>query len=251
MAAVSHMGKIRQNNEDNFYVQGQIRQDTTQPQAEARYQGMDSPLLCAVADGMGGADLGELASLVVVQHLQPCRISQVPEVAGQCIQQANDIICDEIVQKNLRGMGSTLAALYIDGNQAVACNVGDSRVYRIHEAVLEQISVDHTHVQLMVSMGLLTKEQARNHRDRHALTQNIGIPPEEFAIEPAFSEAMQVITGDVFILCSDGLTDMVSDEQILEIASSGSAKEITRNLVQCALANGGHDNVTVIVITIK
>ena len=161
------------------------------------------------------------------------------------------MICDEMLGKSGKRMGSTLAALYMDEGMAVGCNVGDSRIYFIRGGKLAQLSVDHTIVQQMVDMGVLTREEARVHKKKNIITKNIGIFPEEMLIEPHFTEPVSLQEGDMFLLCSDGLTDMVRDEEIEEILSK---KEITVQadaLVKAALKNGGRDNVTVLLVKVK
>lgn len=248
-AVKTHVGRVRQNNEDNFYLRGQLRQDLSQLQMEARHRGEDIQALFAVADGMGGEENGEVASLVTVQSLCACGLSGVRETAAESIRQANGLICEEISRSGKR-MGSTLAALYIDGGRAVCCNVGDSRIYRMRKGTLCQLSEDHTRVQQMIRMGALTREQARTHKSRHILTQNIGIFEEEMVIEPYFSEPMELEAGDVFLLCSDGLTDMVGDDRIGQILLEGKPERQARELVDLALREGGRDNVTVLVLRV-
>ena len=113
---------------------------------------------------------------------------------------------------------------------------------------LEQLSVDHTIVQQMVDSGALTKEEAKNHRKRHILSQNIGLFPDELIIEPYFTEPIVLKSGDIFLLCSDGLTDMVSDDAIRTILANN---EDAEGLVAAALEKGGRDNVTVVVIKVN
>ena len=151
------------------------------------------------------------------------------------------------LKKNSFGVGSK-AALYIDEGRAVACNIGDSRIYMMRSGMLQQISKDHTIVQQMVDSGAITKEEARTHKRRHILSQNIGIFPDELIIEPHFAEPIELKEGDVFPLCSDGLTDMVSDDVIRTILANN---EDAEGLVAAALENGGRDNVTVIVIKVN
>lgn len=250
-AVFCHAGRVRQNNEDNFNLAGQIRQDLTCMETKRQWLGNDRRALFAVADGMGGEENGELASLVTVQNLNPCGIREVRETAAADIRRANELICDEIRSSRCRGMGSTLAALYIDSGKAVCCNVGDSRAYLLRGGELRQLSVDHTKVQQMVDMGILTKEQARTHRSRYILSQNIGIFEEEMIIEPEFSEEISLEPGDVFLLCSDGLTDMVEDPQILWALTTGIPEEQAQTLVSLALEHGGKDNVTVLVVQVR
>jgi len=256
--ALCHVGRVRQNNEDNFYLQGKVRQNLALQYAEESYKGSVNQGLFAVADGMGGEADGELASLVTVQSLRACALEDVYETAMESIGEANEMLCDEMLQNGGKRMGSTLAALYVDGDRAIACNVGDSRIYLMRDGHLTQQSVDHTIVQQMVDMGAITKEQARTHKRRHVLSQNIGIFPEELVIEPYFTEPISLLPGDIYLLCSDGLTDMVTDEEIREVlwedmikVPSKTFEQQAKQLIDLALQHGGKDNVTVMLVKIE
>lgn len=248
-AVGTHVGKVRRNNEDNFYLNGYIRSDISQCEASYQWSGKTIRFLAAVADGMGGEDRGETASLIAVERLAPCDLAKLPDAAIDCIQEANRKICTEIEHNGGKRMGSTLAALYIDQGQAVCCNIGDSRVYHLRDGVFTQLSVDHNRAWSMVEMGVLTREQAAQHPSRHELTQHLGIFEDEFMIEPAFSAPVSLQEGDRFLLCSDGLTDMVSENQLSELLSeSGSPEEQVSKLIQLALDRGGRDNITALVV---
>ena len=167
------VGKVRQNNEDNYYIQGNVRQNLTMQHVEEKYHGAAIQSLFAVADGMGGEADGEVASLVAVQSLRKCALKDVRQEALEAVMEANEMICNEIMRKGGKRMGSTLTALYVDEGKAIVCNIGDSRAYLLRNGILTQISEDHTIVQQMVNMGAITKEEARTHRKRHMLSQNI------------------------------------------------------------------------------
>ncbi len=251
-AAKTHMGRVRDNNEDNFYLCGAYRKDVSQGTEERQYTGGDSRFLAAVADGMGGEESGETASLFAVEALRPCELDEIRKTALACIRQANDRICREMEETGGKRMGSTLAALYIDGGTAVCVNVGDSRIYLLRDGQLSQLSQDHNKARRMVEMGVLTPEQAARHRSRHELTQHLGIFEEEMIIEPFFSEEIILRDGDCFLLCSDGLTDMVSDEEIgARMGEEGTPEELAESLVSLALDHGGRDNVTVVPVLVK
>ena len=146
-------------------------------------------------------------------------------------------------------MGSTLAALYIDEGKILCCNIGDSRCYRLRGGRLEPLSTDHNKAGRMVEMGVLTPEQAARHPSRHELTQHLGIFEEEMIIQPAFHGPEALQQGDIFLLCSDGLTDMVSEADITTCLSGDSSpEEKAEKLISMALAGGGKDNVTVLVV---
>lgn len=251
-AAVTHPGKVRANNEDNFYLQGHIRENVEQKEAAFACFARDSRFLAAVADGMGGQAFGEKASLTAVQALHPCRMEQAKREALDAVARANGKICREIAQNGGRRMGSTLAALYIDGGRALCCNIGDSRCYFLRGGELFQISTDHNKAGSLVELGILTPEQAARHSSRHELTRHLGIFPEEMVLEPSFSETLELRPGDAFLLCSDGLTDMVSDADIANfLTGEGTPEQQAEALVDLALQNGGRDNVTALAIRVE
>lgn len=251
-AVRTHTGKIRDNNEDNFYLQGTVREDVAQQEMDDTCETFDNRFLAAVADGMGGETAGELASLLAVQALRPSTMDRAEDTARQSVTEANRAICNEIEKNSGRRMGSTLAALYIDNGQALCCNVGDSRCYLLRNGILEQLSTDHNKAKRMVELGVLTPEQAARHPSRHELTQYLGIFEEEMLIEPAFHPLVGLRPGDVFLLCSDGLTDMVTEADIAScLAGPGTSEEKAETLVRLALEGGGRDNVTVLAVQVE
>lgn len=248
---ISHVGRVRQNNEDNFNLQGIVRENLSDSIVEEQYSDAKKQCIFAVADGMGGEEMGEWASLISVQSLVSCKISEVEEKAKRSIQRANSIVCKKS-RKQEKKIGSTLAAVYVDGDQFKVCNLGDSRVYMMREGVLRQLSVDHTYVQQLIDIGALRAEEARRHPKRHVLMQNIGMLSEEKKLEPYVSREMFLKKGDIFLLCSDGLTDMVSDKEIAEILKHrGRIRYLAKDLVELALEHGGKDNVTVMLVRVK
>jgi len=250
-AAVSHVGLIRENNEDNFCLQGQIREHLDDLYSSTHGSYGEEPLVFAVADGMGGMAHGELASLTAVQALVPCTFAEVRETARASIDSANMDIC-RAQSRVSRTMGTTLAALYMADGQAMACNIGDSRIYLYRGGALRQLSVDHNRAQELLDLGLITPKEARHHAGRHALTQFIGIPPEEMVISPHFSEAITPQAGDLFLLCSDGLTDGAGEEGICSVLAMAEDAAVQADaLVELALKGGGRDNITVVVIQVK
>lgn len=250
-AVLTHVGNVRTNNEDNFFLNKRIRRCVSRKKASCRFSGQDEAILFAVADGMGGHAHGELASLHAVQSLRSCSFAQITSVATACLRWANEQICEEI-EKSGNRMGSTLTALYIDEGQAVCCNIGDSRCYLLRGGTLTQLSRDDSKARRMVDLGILTPEQAARHPSRHELTQHLGIFPDELVIQPAFTEPVQLRPGDVFLLCSDGLTDMADDKAIAAVlAGGGSPSQQAKALVRLALKEGGRDNVTALVAVVQ
>ena len=255
-AALTHPGRVLDNNEDNFYIHGQYKQSEQEQSFAAAGRVTDGCLTAMVCDGMGGYSQGERASLTAVRLMAkrcaagpgkgmlwtilPWIISKLP------------IPTSVRYEKMSRSfLGTTMAALEFCDGRVMAVNVGDSRIYRLRNGELLQLSVDHTVVARMVKMGQLTPEEARCHAMRHRITQNIGLYPEELVLEPAVLQQEPVKGKDLYLICSDGLTDMVEDEKIKEILSQDERPEIiVRELIQKAVDAGGKDNVTALVVRV-
>ena len=243
------VGKCRKNNEDNFYLNGNYKRVLENIKYEKKDFLYNSGLF-AVCDGMGGEEFGEKAALCAVETLKEYQSQDFNNCADEYINKANEKVCKMIEENNGVRSGSTLALVYISDNQAVCYNVGDSRVYLLRNKTLTQISQDHTQGAQMVRMGVLTSEQALKHKSRHILTQHLGIFQSELAIKAYISEKIQVLNDDIILLCSDGLTDMLSDKDIYNILyeNKKSAKECANALKEKAILNGGKDNITVGII---
>ncbi|CCH75245.1 Protein serine/threonine phosphatase (fragment) [Nostocoides australiense Ben110] len=205
----------------------------------------------AVADGMGGHAAGEVASALaisVLRGLEGARLGEVEPVIS-AVEQANERIWAAGSEPGQRGMGTTLAgcAALTDGAWVVF-NVGDSRVLHIHEGEIRQVTIDHSEVQDMVALGILAPEEAQVHPMRHIVTRSLGARPD---VDVAH-ERLEVTSGDRLLVCSDGLTDEVSPDDIFWVLDTArDPQDAADALVQAALAGGGHDNVTVVVIDIR
>lgn len=175
--------------------------------------------LFGVCDGMGGADYGEIAALIAVETMSEYWENASSDICG-CAQDANLKICSAIESNESKRMGATFAAALVEDNIAHIYNVGDSRVYLIHNNSITQLSEDHTYAQMLVNQGIITQEQAKMHNGRNVLTQHLGIFPDEMLIEAFCAEPIKLDLSDTLLLCSDGLTDMLSDEEILDVCCS-------------------------------
>lgn len=251
-AAATHEGRVRANNEDNFWVNGFFRKDVGQNRLQCDGKVLPTRFAAAVCDGMGGESFGEVASLLAVESIQPHTYYELPEGAKADVQTANCKVCRYITEHRGMRSGSTLAALYVDSGRAVCCNVGDSRVYLLRDGKLTQLSKDHNSAQRLIDSGRMTEAEARGSSARHTLTQYLGIFQEEMLLEPHFSQPVAIRNNDRFLLCSDGVTDMLWDAEIAEILS-GSARPAQQaaQLIEGALDSGGKDNITVIVVHVK
>ena len=252
-AARNHKGILRQTNEDNFYLNG--RWLSLDAMEHGKRMLMDSGAafqVYAVCDGMGGETSGELASFEAVRMLGNMQTAYLGGMTEAEILLAIRSLSDEIYRltnSEAERAGTTLTGcLWLDGRMRVI-NVGDSRVYRLRGGKLAQLTVDHSEVQQMVALGLLTPFQARLSPRRHLISQYIGMPSWDEAFCPYVSAPFAVRTGDCYLLCSDGLVDMVEDEAIRHLLlKARTAGEAVDGLVQQALDNGGHDNITALCV---
>jgi serine/threonine protein phosphatase PrpC len=225
-AVRSDLGLVRSNNEDSVYA---------------------GPRLLAIADGMGGHAAGEVASKIVIGTLEPLdeerRIDDLMRSLRDAVVEANHRIADAVKQrKELDGMGTTLTALRFVGSQVGLVHVGDSRAYLLRNNLLTQITHDDTYVQYLVDSGKLTPDEAKDHpRKSVILRALLGTD-----VEPDVS-IREARAGDRYLLCSDGLSDVVSAETIAETLQIEDPQECADRLVELALRGGGPDNVTVIV----
>ena len=248
--AGTHEGCVRKNNEDNFYINGFYKKDTDTNSCIYSDDNPRDSYTYAVFDGVGGAAFGELAALYAAEELYEYDDRQLDEQFSDYIETVNSRICGSISENGGMRMGSTAALVFIKDRDASVCNIGDSRVYLFRKGELTQLSHDHTKRQSMFDFGLIGNDQEKAAARGHILTQYLGVFPEEFRLDPHI-ERRQLETGDYLLLCSDGLTDMVSDEAIRDILSRGDSaetEELAEELIREAVGNGGRDNITVVVV---
>ncbi len=241
VAELTDVGRRRDSNEDSM-----TRLVPKDPQVLER-----KGAIFVVADGMGGHAAGEVASEIAVETVREeyyeADSDEVLEVLAQAIKQANQVIYDRAVEQAARaGMGTTCAAVVVRGALAYVANVGDSRVYLIRDGQIRQLTNDHSWVAEQVRAGMLTDEQARNHAHRNVITRALGTQPEVEA--DLFVEALQ--DGDFLLLCSDGLSGPVSDEEMNRIISSFAPQEAVRKLIAQANEEGGPDNITAVLVRV-
>ena len=224
------------------------RTDTGLRRSSNQDSGYSSPRLIAIADGMGGAAAGDLASATAMNIVRGVDrdLGDNPLTdLQQAIRDANRRIGQiASTDPSVDGMGTTLEAMLWDGSQFATAHIGDSRAYRLRDGELTQLSKDHTFVQSLVDEGRLRPEEARIHPHRSLLLRvMLGRPDNEPDLGHLDGQA-----GDRYLLCSDGLTDMVEDDVITKILSeAASADEACERLIKQALDAGGRDNVTVVV----
>ncbi|MDU5417504.1 Stp1/IreP family PP2C-type Ser/Thr phosphatase [Peptoniphilus harei] len=233
VVSATNVGNYRKNNEDSYYVN-------------------ESKNLYVLADGMGGHLAGERASKMATEIIgqdfakdrEIKSIDDAIEILSSSIRDANKKIF-ESSQKNedYRGMGTTLSSGLILGDVLIYSNIGDSRIYRINEE-MEQITQDDSFVNYLIEIGEITEEEAKNHPKKNVLTKAMGTTSDIEVIV----NTLDIKDKDVFLFCSDGLTNMVSDEEIFKIVKENSPEEARDMLLDIALKNGGMDNITFILV---
>ena len=249
-------GNYREKNQDNFYIHGNY--------LDADYNGTDTlvlgsvkegeidvkPELIAVFDGMGGGEHGEIAACEAAkcsdEYMQ--NLKSVPEgseakILDQLCKEINRRVYDAAMHWGVSLMGSTMAALFFSKDKTWSCNVGDSRCYRVRAGVIEKLSEDHVEELYYIDMV--------KNNTKPGLIQYLGMDPDEIILEPSISSG-DMSDKDTYLICSDGLTDMVAEADIVSIINEASnAEEAATKLVDMALENGGTDNITAIVCNCK
>jgi serine/threonine protein phosphatase PrpC len=241
--ARSEIGHARENNEDKY--------DFYEPDEEPLLAARGSVYL--VCDGMGGHNAGQIASELAAKqflHAYYHLGGTAQEAARQAILQAHHYIAEMASKVPSRyGMGTTLTALILKQDEGILAHVGDSRCYRLREGVFEPLSRDHTLVARLVEQGILTPEQAKYHPQRNVIRQAVGVADPSEPLEPDI-ETFPLQAGDLYLLCSDGLTDMVDDAEIEAVLREEPPTRAAWRLVDRALANGGRDNITVVLVRV-
>lgn len=233
--AVTDIGHRRQINQDYVYL------------SETPVGNI--PNLFIVADGMGGHNAGEFASRyaveTIVEEVKASFERNPTIILSKAINKANAFIRQKACgDKALMGMGTTIVIATCIGKYLEVANVGDSRLYLVNDRI-EQVTIDHSLVEEMIQRGGIDRKSARNHPDKNIITRALGV---RNTIEADFFN-LELEAGDIVLLCSDGLTNMVEDEDIRKILKSGvSLKERAETLVRMANDNGGKDNISVIII---
>ena len=243
VATATHPGMVRSHNEDSIAAEAEVG-------------------LAVLADGMGGYNAGEVASGIAVEMIRTemRKSLSVKKPGERNGLNAEQLITDHATRANAAiyhasqsqpqysGMGTTLVVALWHDNQMSVGHIGDSRLYRLRGGALEQVTRDHSLLQEQIDSGMITREQARHSQNKNLVTRAVGIDPE---VETEV-HSYPVQAGDIYLMCSDGLNDMVTDEDIQMILSSFQANLplAAQQLVQQACDNGGRDNVSVILVRI-
>ena len=229
ITASTDVGRVRKENQDSYYI------------SEANQYSI-------IADGMGGHNGGEVASQMTISLMRayiekqkPKNQQQVIKMLKNGIEEVNQIIFGMAREsEQLKGMGTTLIVCYMIGQSAVIVHVGDSRLYHISGQTIEQVTKDHSIVEQLVDQGSITREQAKTHPQKNMITRAIGT---DWAVE-ADAFIINLLKDDKIVLCTDGLTNMVSEDDIHSLVTT----EDPQQLVDLANARGGSDNITVIIM---
>ena len=242
LATATHSGMVRSHNEDSIAADAAVG-------------------LAVLADGMGGYNAGEVASGIAVAMISAEIKKNLAAIAGELdVATAEKLVGEHAVRANnaifqasqsqpqYAGMGTTLVVALWHDDHMIVGHIGDSRLYRMRASKLEQVTKDHSLLQEQIDSGLITKEQARHSQNKNLVTRAVGIDPEVDAEVHSYP----VQPGDIYLLCSDGLNDMVTDEDMELTLSSLQANLplAAEQLVQQANDNGGRDNVSVILVRV-
>lgn len=257
VAALSDVGRERSHNEDAFLLWDLANERPLDADRPVALDGEDAAYLLVVSDGMGGARSGEVASQTAIEtlrsfatdafHAARLRLGDTDPMrwlARGVAESNRTVLTESQSDVSLRGMGATLTAVALLDGELVVAHVGDSRAYLLRGARLRQLTMDHTHVQELVSIGQISSEEARIHRNRNLLLQAIGTG-DSVDVDDL---DVAVADGDRILLCSDGLHGLVDDDEIAKVLEEDlPPEEQCRDLVERANDGGGHDNITVLV----
>ena len=254
VAALSHPGLTGKNNEDRYSV--------------CAYTGeAEKPVLFAVvSDGIGGHRAGEVAAELAVNYIvEKVSLSDGKnplEIMESAIHSASEAIASRSASKpEQQGMGATCACVWVEGDRLYTAYIGDSRIYLVRDGKIQRLTVDHTWVQEAIERGIITADQAHDHPNVHVIRRHLGqaelpevdyrlrLNPEDGIEQAKQNQGTQLRAGDILLMCSDGLTDLVWDDEILRLITTRNAlKSAAEDLVAQANERGGHDNITVVLI---
>ena len=255
--AATDPGMVGKNNEDNFAVSAyQISESDPTPS-----------IVAIIADGVGGHQAGEVASSLAVEiishNIAESDASQPLAILEEAFFQANQAIYSQAtINPTNAGMSTTAACAWVIGDRLYIASVGDSRIYLQRDGRLIQLTTDHTWVQEAMESGILTQEQAQTHPNAHLIRRYLGskqpaisdfrikLKPGESDKQAVANQGMKLVPGDFILLCSDGLTDLVTDDEINGSLGDRPLPNILQGLIDDANSKGGHDNITVIGIQI-
>ena len=257
VAALSHAGISGKNNEDRYAISSfQLSKDDSRP-----------ALFAVVADGIGGHRAGEVAAELAVNYITAgvaeSNAKKPSHILENAIQNASQSIASHSAGKEDQdGMGATCACVWVIENRLYTAYVGDSRIYLLRGKHIQRLTIDHTWVQEAYEKGIITAEQMHDHPNLHVIRRHLGglkLPEVDFRLriddsetdeESENNQGFHLAPGDTILLCSDGLTDLVWDDEILKtIRSKKDMKLAAEALINLANERGGHDNITVVIMS--
>lgn len=253
VAALSHAGRSGKNNEDRYGV--------------SSYRlGDGRPVVFAViADGIGGHQAGEVAAELTVNYISEKVAESDGKNPKEIIRAAVGTASQAIVSRSAgkddqQGMGATCVCTWVEADRLYSGYVGDSRIYLVRDGQIRRLTMDHSWVQEAMEKGIITPDQARDHPNVHVIRRHLGsldVPAVDFRLyldhetaeQAEKNQGVSLKPGDILLLCTDGLTDLVWDEEILHVISTRSSlKSMAEDLVAQANERGGHDNITVVLL---
>lgn len=257
IAADSHPGMSGKNNEDRYAISA----------FEIEGASPVKSVLAIVSDGIGGHRAGEVAAEIAVETISEVIAASDGQQPNQTLEEAISLASEKIFrqaeqQTDQKGMGATCACCWIIGDKLYTASVGDSRIYMLRNGDIHQISTDHTWIQEALDHGALTPDQARGHPNAHVIRRYLGsrqpvepdhrlrLNPHETDSQALANQGSQLLPGDLLLLCSDGLSDLVDPEEILGVLNIHSPDQAIRILINLANQRGGHDNITIVSIQI-
>ncbi len=253
IAADSHPGMSGKNNEDRYAISAFEIEGSPAVQS----------VLAIVSDGIGGHRAGEVAAEIAVETISQVVAASDGSQPNQTLDEAIGVASENIFQQaeqqiDQKGMGATCACCWVIGSRLYTANVGNSRIYLLRNGGIRQISTDHTWIQEALDHGALTPDQARGHPNAHVIRRYLGsrqpveadhrlrLNSQESDSQALANQGLQLLSGDLLLLCSDGLTDLVEPDEILGILKNHGQDQAVRVLINLANQRGGHDNITVV-----
>jgi len=257
VATATHAGMKGKNNEDRYLVSAYRLSDKNPLPS----------LLALVCDGIGGHRAGEVAAELAVNTIQRFVAEsdgrQPRDTLHQAVTQASQVIYDQSQKDNAQlGMGATCVCAWVIGDRLYTVSVGDSRLYLLRDNTIRQVTTDHTWIQEAIEYGALTPEQARGHPNAHVIRRHLGsqnpvvpdfrlrLRPDETDEQAEANQGLLLLPGDRLLLCSDGLTDLVEQDEIYQALSTQKREDALRSVINLANERGGHDNITVVAIQV-
>ncbi len=236
----------RENNEDNYFVNSIYANMCHRNEKFKKNFKDNKKNIFAVFDGLGGEEKGEEASFIAAKALKKYKSIE------EYYKKTSDEIYEKISMGTSKVSGTTAAILEIEKGNFVYSNIGDSRVYLIRNGTIRQLSKDHTSIQTMIDAGIVTKEQAKKSKYKNTLSQCLGISENDVVISPFIGKKERLCDKDIFLICSDGLTGGLGDEEIMKIIFDNKVNgDVEDKLFEKSVLNGSRDNITIVLLYIS